>query len=137
MTDETKNEATPETQETPDGPPAVPMKQIIFLANGQIVWPEKTFETIDQVEDFLQRIVYRDWNNTVFGNIMADLIKQAQKRAADAKAAEAAEGQPALTDQVAAVAETKPDLQVVAKKPAKSNEELQAEINALKAQMGN
>jgi len=119
-----------------------PVKQIIFLENGQVVWPDGTFVTIDQVEDFMQRIVYRDWENTVYKNIMADLIRQAQKRNEQAKidaelAAAAKEAAPPEVSTGTTTPEAAPTLKVVAEAPKeeKSKEELEAEIAALQAKL--
>jgi len=67
------------TSPTPEEQDKKVKPQVIYLENGQVVWPEGVFHTIQEVEAFLQRNVYRDWENKVFGNIMADLLRKNQR----------------------------------------------------------
>lgn len=137
MAEEKKTEQPQEATQQP------PMKQIIFLENGQVVWPEGVFRTLADVEDFLQRIVYRDWQNEIYKNIMKDLTRQNQARQAEmqAKAVEQAEtGVPAPPPPEATASEPKPDLKIVeeqkpAAPPEKNQEQLRAELAAKKAEI--
>jgi len=110
--------------------------QVIFLETGQVVWPDGVFKTTTDVEAFLQKIVYRDWENKVFNNIMGDLIRKqkAQAEAAEAAKEEAAQSAPLNNDNGAQPA-APPDLKVVEQTTDPTQDQLEAELQQKQAEI--